>query len=170
MVRRRRKGFTLMESVLVIAVGLGLMVGGIGLYSYADHHSTVRGATMTVMDVQDQLPSYATAAKDRAAQQGHWKYFANLAGNAIFNDPGWSEQNIVLSYGASARHGGLRYAMSIRDWPGFSITFDRGETSKCSRFYSSLENVVPLDSSKWRMSSACSTTASPAIQYRLLQF
>lgn len=59
----RKRGFTLMETVLVIAVGLGLLIGGIVFYQQANASSTVTDKTRAAVGVSSEvLSQYRTQA------------------------------------------------------------------------------------------------------------
>ena len=61
--RLRKRGFTLMETVLVIAVGLGLLIGGIIFYQQAQASSDQTDKTRAAVALSSEVRAqYRTAA------------------------------------------------------------------------------------------------------------
>lgn len=57
--RARKRGFTMIETVLVLAVGLSLIVGGIVFYMQADSSSVISDKTRLAVGISSEVRSQA---------------------------------------------------------------------------------------------------------------
>ncbi|WP_294928391.1 type II secretion system protein [uncultured Paracoccus sp.] len=87
---KRVRGFTLIEVVLVIAVGLGMVVGGLVFYQKAYDRAELTSRITIAAQIQAYLPKFARENLDMARHQGHWKTaVSRLNAGMTHILPGW---------------------------------------------------------------------------------
>lgn len=161
--RKRMRGFTLIEVVLVIAIGLGIVVGGLVFYQQAHDRAELTSRITVASQIQAYLPKFARENLDMARHQGHWKTaVSRLNAGMTHILPGWEVTN-NSGNAFEAVFKGVKVSFSTQTVPGF--IFQVEESADCVRFRDSFLATGLLDENLWSVTDRCSRGSGRSVTF-----
>lgn len=163
--RKISRGFTLIEICLVIAVGFGIMVGGILFYRQAAAGMKVRTYVSHAIDLQRRIPMYANAQQSVSTTGNHWiPSMRSMLNDMMAEDDGWKVISTANQTMAAERDGML-YKINPYNYPGFSNTFTA--QADCRKLLGQVKATGIFNDKDWFLTDECWRVNQPRF---MLQF